>query len=207
MNYSKLLAFVAAFSGTVICYAQSIELRPIAAYTFQETFPVNSGNVRVNDGAMYGIALAYILEEKVDINLSYQIQTTTLDINRYPSFLGDKGNNASISYYELGLNRNHVLQSTDKIIPYSGIKLGIAYLNMKDGRYEDVTRAALGLNVGAKVMFNNRIGLNLFALLQSPISGIGLTVSGGSGGVSTGVGTYSYVMQFSLGGGLVFKLK
>ncbi len=207
MNYSKPFILAAALFGTLFCRAQSVELRPIAAYTFQETFPFSGGNVRINDGATYGAALGYVLQKKIDISLAYQIQSTTLDINRYPSFPGDKGNDASISFYQLGLSRNHLLPSTDKVIPYTGILLGVAYLNIKDDRYQDVTRAAFGLNAGAKIMFNERVGLNLFALLQSPISGLGLTVSAGSGGASTGVSTYSYVMQFSLGGGLVFKLK
>ncbi len=76
-------------------------------------------------------------------------------------------------------------------------------MNFPDGKYENVTKMSIGLNVGAKIMLSDKIGLNLLALLQAPVGGFGLTA--GTGGV--GVGTYSYVLQFSLGGGLVFKLK
>jgi hypothetical protein len=184
-------------------FAQSIELRPIALYTFQETFPISSGDVRINDGVAYGIQLAYVAAQKADINFSYQIQPTTLDIHRYPSIKGDNGNEANISNYQLGFNRNHLLPSNNKIIPYTGAKVGVVTMNFPDGRYENVTKMSIGLNVGAKIMLSDKIGLNLLALLQSPVGGFGLTA--GTGGV--GVGTYSYILQFSLGGGLVFKLK
>jgi hypothetical protein len=203
----KVFFFLIFASIASISFSQSIELRPNAMYTFRERFPVYSGDVTIQDGASYGAELAYIANNKVDINFTYQIQSTTLDIRRFPSFLGDYGNKGNISFYELGFNRLHNLPGNNKVIPYTGAKFGVAYLNLENSKYEDITRACLGLNAGVKVMFSDKIGINLYGLLQSPISGLALTVSAGSGGVSTGVGTYSYVLQFSLGGGLVIKLK
>lgn len=203
----RLFLAIAGLVATTALMAQSVELRPTAAYTFQETFPVSGGSIRIDDGATYGVMLAYILAEKVDVNFAYQIQKATFDIQRYPSFPNDKGNDANIANYQLGLSRNHLLAGNHKIIPYTGFKLGVVNIAFPEGKYENVTRMSIGLNAGVKIMMSDKIGLNLFGLLQSPVSGVGLTLTAGTGGAGAGVGTYSYIIQFSLGGGLVFKLK
>ncbi len=200
-----VLASFFLFAGNTI--AQSIEVRGDVMYTFQETFPVYAGSVRIQDGATYGITLAAIFAEKAELKFTYQNQPTTLDYHRYPYQSGDYGNKANIQYYVLGFNRLHHLGGNDKIIPYTGAGIGIANLSFQDDKYESVTRAAITFNLGAKFMINERIGINTYAMLQSPISGFGLYVGGGTGGASAGVSTYSYVLQFGLGGGLIFKLK
>jgi hypothetical protein len=207
MKNKTLLLTIAGIIGASTVFAQEIELRPIAAYTFQETFPVNGGNVRINDGATYGAALAYVIAKKADISFAYQIQPATFDIQRYPSFMGDNANKVNISNYQLGFNRNHLLPANDKVIPYTGAKIGVVNMTFPDGKYESITRMSIGLNVGVKIMVSDKVGLNLFGQLQSPVSGVGLTLTAGTGGAGVGAGTYSYILQFGLGGGLVFKLR
>jgi hypothetical protein len=132
---------------------------------------------------------------------------TTVDIRRFPSLIGDIGNNMLASYWQLGANRLYSLVATDKVIPYTGVKIGLGVYDFESAKVNTVYRAALGFQAGVKVMASPKIGLQLGMQLQSPISGLGLGVSAGTGGVSTGVSTYSYMFQFSLGGGLIFKLK
>jgi hypothetical protein len=207
MKKKTLLSAITLMLSSAALFAQSIELRPTAAYTFQETFPVSGGSIRIADGATYGVMLSYILDGKVDVNFAYQVQPGTFDIQRYPSFTGDKDNEVNINNYQLGFNRNHMLPSNNKVIPYTGFKVGVVNIVFPEGRYENVTRMSIGINAGVKLMMSDKIGLNLFGLLQSPVSGVGLTLTAGTGGAGAGVGTYSYIIQFSLGGGLVFKLK
>jgi hypothetical protein len=197
-----VLGIICLLGGSSL-FAQSIELRPIAMYTFRETFPTSTGEARINDGAAYGIQLAYVVADKADINFAYQIQPTTVDLIRYPSSIGDKGVEANVSNYQLGFNRNHLLAANHKVIPYTGAKVGVVTMTFPNDNYDNITKMSIGLNVGAKIMFSDKIGLNLFGLLQAPVGGFALTA--GTGGV--GAGTYSYIIQFSLGGGLVFKLK
>ncbi len=207
MKIRFYLLLVVAFLFNVQLFAQSIEVRGDVMYTFQETFPVYAGSVRIQDGATYGVTLAAIFADKAELKFTYQNQPTNLDYHRYPYQTGDYDNKANIQYYVLGFNRLHHLGGNDKIIPYTGGGIGIANLSFESGKYESVTRAAFTLNLGAKFMINERIGINTYALLQSPISGFGLYAGVGTGGASAGVSTYSYVIQFGLGGGLIFKLK
>lgn len=207
MKTSIFLILVAVFLSAPRISAQSIEVRGDVLYTFQETFPVYAGTVRIHDGATYAGTLAVVLADKAEIKFTYQNQQTMLDLQRYPYQFGDYDNEATIQYYVLGFNRLHALPSNPKIIPYAGGGIAVANLSFDSDKYESVTRAAFTLNLGSKFMINDRIGINAYALMQSPISGFGLYAGAGTGGASAGVSTYSYVIQFALGGGLIYKLK
>jgi hypothetical protein len=187
--------------------AQMIELRPNISYVFRETVSTYNGKIVLNDGAAYGADLGYIIRNKMEVNFTFSMQPTTIDVKRYPNYVGDYGNPVTVSYYELGFNRLHRLSGNDKMIPYTGAKIGLGYLDFKDNPNLNVTRLAIGVNAGVKIMLSNRVGFNVFGTIQSPVSGLGLTATVGSGGVGTGVSTYSYVVQFGLGGGLVLRLK
>lgn len=204
---NKLLLTSTLVIATFIASSQGIEIRPTAFYTFRESVPVSVGTARINDGGTYGLELAFVSDRQLEFLASYQTMPTTVDIRRWPSLTGDIGNSMLISYWQIGANRLFELDMNEKILPYAGIKAGIGTYDFENSKYQTIVRAAIGLQAGVKVMATPRVGLQLGLQLQSPISGIGLGVSAGTGGVSTGVSTYSYMLQFSLGGGLVFKLK
>ncbi|MCU0442006.1 MAG: hypothetical protein MUE96_06385 [Bacteroidia bacterium] len=204
---NKTILTIVIWIAAIVVQAQGIEIRPLAFYTFRETVPISAGQAIINDGATYGIELGYVAQQHLDIHLSYQAMPTTVDIRRFPSLVGDIGNNMLASYWQLGANRLYPLVATDKVIPYTGVKIGLGVYDFESAKVNTVYRAALGFQAGIKVMASPKIGLQLGMQLQSPISGLGMGVSAGTGGVSTGVSTYSYMFQFSLGGGLIFRLK
>lgn len=211
MKTNFLLVFASAFLLTFQAFSQSkgpsIQVGGNIMYTFQESFPVYAGTMRLQDGATYGASLAGIFGERVELKFTYQNQPVMIDLQRYPYQLGDYDNEANIQYFILGCNRLHLLSNNEKIIPYTGAGLAVATLSFKDTKYETLTRAAFTLNIGSKFMINDRLGLNAYAMIQSPISGFGVSVGAGTGGATAGVSTYSYVVQFGLGGGLIYKLK
>jgi hypothetical protein len=186
--------------------AQSLELRPLAFYTFRETFPSQFGTLRIQDGLTFGGELGYVLDDRVDIYFSYQRMNAQLDLKRFPSQAGDIGNPLALNHFQLGLNRLHQVMDDNKILPYTGFKAGIGYYSLTETTLEPQVRLTIGLNAGVKLMVTEKIGFNIAGQLQSPISGLGLVVGAGSGGVSSGVGAYSYVLQFSVGGGLIYKI-
>lgn len=183
--------------------SQSIEVRPYAGYTFRESFPIRSGDVRIKEAGTYGVTASVILKEILDVNLSYQWQPTKMDIITVNE--DDRDVSITVSYIQAGFNRNFIV--SDKFIPYTGLRLGAAILTDHSGRYSKATKFGVGLNAGAKYYFSKNIGAQLYALLQSPIQGAGVFLGIGTGGVSSGVGTYTYIIQLSFGAGLVIKLK
>jgi|694.fasta_scaffold144730_3 hypothetical protein len=180
-----------------------VEFKASSAYTFAETFPGYNASYRVSDGETWLGSLGFILHEAIEVNFSYQIQKTEIEERSYGFGLTDGKFNTTISYYQLGFNRYFSIPANDKIIPYSGLKIGVGDYRFETNKYSNQTRLGIGLNLGLKYMFTDKIGINMFGLVQMPVSGLGLYV--GTGGVSAG--TTSYIFQFSLGGGLVYRIK
>jgi hypothetical protein len=189
--------------GLTNTYGQSFELRPYVGYTFQETFPIQNGDVRINSGSTYGITASYILKEIMDINVTYQWQPGKMDLLTITE--NDRDVSVTVSYIQLGFNRNFPVN--DKLVPYTGLRLGLCILADHSDRYENETKFGIGLNAGLKYYFTEQVGVQIYGLLESPIQGAGVFMGIGTGGVSSGVSTYTYIMQASLGGGVVFKLK
>jgi hypothetical protein len=199
----RLTLFLILIPGPAILFGQSIELRPYAGYTFQETFPIRSGDVRIKAGGTYGITASYILKEIMDINLTYQWQSGKMDLLTINE--NDRDVSVTVSYIQLGFNRNFPVN--DKLVPYTGLRLGLCILTDHSDRYENATKFGIGLNAGLKYYLAEKVGVQIYGLLESPIQGAGVFMGIGTGGVSSGVSTYTYIMQASLGGGVVFKLK
>lgn len=190
-------------AGHVI-YGQSIELRPMVSYTLGESFPVNGGKIALRGSESLGLSAGMIIRKGLDINLNYQLQSTTADIT---TVLGnDRNVPVTISYLQMGLNKNILLNDED-IIPYVGGRLGVALVSERSKRYDNTIKLSAGLTAGCKFMFNEKIGLNLFTLLQSPIQGSGVFLPAGNDGVVTSISTYTYIVQLSFGAGIVVKVK
>jgi hypothetical protein len=70
------------------------------------------------------------------------------------------------------------------------------------------TKFAWGLRGGANIYpagDAGKVGIKLQAALLSAVQGAGGGLYFGTGGAGAGVTTYSSMLQFTLGGGLVFK--
>jgi len=97
-----------------------------------------------------------------------------------------------------------------KVKPFSFFKLGVArYYGEGKNRF-DSWRFSANLGLGAKIFFNDIIGIRLQTSLLMPmtIDGVGIYAGAGSGGVSSGGGATFYVpiVHWDLSGGLIFRI-
>jgi len=74
------------------------------------------------------------------------------------------------------------------------------------GYSASATKFAWGARLGCNIWATNRVGLKLQTQFMSIVQAAGGSLYFGSGGVGTGLSTYSTIYQFGLGGGLTFKL-
>jgi hypothetical protein len=82
----------------------------------------------------------------------------------------------------------------------------VGIFNAKDNvRSSNLTKFSWQLRGGAIIWASDNIGIRLQAQLQSAVQAFGGGLFVGTGGVGAGVNSYSTIMQFGLGGGLVFK--
>ena len=147
-----------------------------------------------------GVELLYLRSESVAPttylfdNFNAGLQTTDFDV--------------ALNYVMLA-HVNHFNGFGEKIDPYAGAMLGamIAEIYNPDlNRESGATKFAWGLRGGIILWPTDFVGINLQGQLLSAVQAMGSTLYFGTGGAGAGVSSYSTIYQFSLGGGLVFKL-
>ena len=97
-----------------------------------------------------------------------------------------------------------------KIEPFAGMQLGMGIYNVANPDNDNTgsaTKFAWGIRAGANIWANEKVGIKLQAGLISAVQAVGGSVYFGTGGAGAGVSGFSTYWQFSLGGGLVFRLR
>ena len=110
----------------------------------------------------------------------------------------------------LFLSFNKYLPVNPKIEPFGGIQLGMGIYNVTNPENSNSgsdTKFAWGIKAGANIWASEKVGIKLQAGLISAVQAFGGSVYFGTGGAGAGLAGFSTFWQFSLGGGLVFKLK
>jgi len=185
--------------------AQTVELTPFAGYTFRSTKNYSSGWTRVNDGFTYGGALTIAPSPFNAIEISYYRYETTAEAHtNYSGFMEYNGN-VAINYMFIGGQR--LFPANDKVTGFTGLNLGAGWMSSQDNDFSTMTKFAMGIDAGVKIMASEKVGLRLQANLNFPITSSGGSFYVGTGG--TGVAMYGYVPLLSFGftGGLIFKIK
>jgi len=194
---------------------RSIKLNLYGSYTFEDSFDsyYDNGNYyqgKIQDGLQYGAGLEFEVKPNTFLELSYLRQDTNAPTQYYNGGLFDKYADFNVAMNYVMLGGNHSFRQVNSPIEgFGGLMAGIAIINIenpKSGFSDSVTKFAWGLKGGAVIWATKSIGVKLQAQLLSVTQSVGGGISFGTGGVSTGVSSYSSIYQISLGGGLVFEL-
>jgi len=193
--------------------AAQIRLHANANYVFDDRidsyFDANNFyNGKIRGGFQWGGALEYMIKPQYGIELSYYRQDAVapLKTTKYP--LQNHDFDLAINYIFLSGSR-YIRKPGGKVEGFGGMGLGMAIINAKDpatGKTSNSTNFAWQLRGGAIIWGSEKIGIKLQAQLQSAVQAVGGGVFFGTGGAGAGVSTFSSVVQFGLGGGLVFNI-
>ena len=199
--------------------AQKLRLNLYGGYVFDDSFDsyydynAYSGyQGKIKGGFQWGAGLEYMLQPSYGLEVYYLRQDTKAPAQYFTSNIlqgyEETEFEVAINYIMIGGNR--YILSNPKINPFFGLSLGACILDVKNpdkGTEESVTKFAWGLRGGALFNASEKIGIKLMASLMSAVQGAGGGVYFGTGGVGTGVSTYSSMYQFGLGAGLVIKFQ
>jgi hypothetical protein len=187
-------------------FAQGVEITPFAGYCFGDKFPIEGGEVKFSGGASYGGKLAFIANEKIALELTYN--RINSDGNVHSVYLPVDKNNTSgpvnTNYFLVGASR---LFPLDEVTLFAGLDLGGVFLLAPNSDFKSTTSFAAGVNAGAKYFFNDRIGLRGQATLLFPVTSMGTSywwdpVNGGGTGTTSNVP----LLQFGFTAGLIYKI-
>lgn len=204
MKRISILSALLLFASTTLL-AQSVELTPLLGYTISGKVEGYYGTFDVKDDMSYGGILSVEVDHMSYVELSYQRTDTRLVAS---SFLeGSEQFDLGVEHYQAGMLREF---KEGQVAPFAKVNIGATrYVQASKGdRREWLFSAGIGL--GAKVMFNERVGLRLHTNLMLPMefSGGGLFcgIGSGGGGCSAGVSFNVPLVHWELGGGLIVKL-
>ncbi len=189
-------------------------LNGFAGYTFDESFTVQTFQGRFNGNAHYGGSAELVLQalstphSERTVEIAYQGMQTILDGWSWP--LGQ--NQPSRATYNVTLNYitagfNNYFGHDHKIMGFGGLNMGAGWMsNQTEPSRPSNTRFSIGLKGGGRFMFTEKVGLKLYAQLNTIVEGVGGGFYFGTGGSGAAITTFASVVQFGLGGGLTVGL-
>ncbi|MCG2460515.1 hypothetical protein K8352_07130 [Flavobacteriaceae bacterium F89] len=214
MKKSFLIAFLGLTGFST--YAQNVNLSAYGAYAFNSKFdsyydPYEYYNGEIKGGFQWGVGVEFRVQPAVGLELSYFRQDTHSPTTYLmPGQLVVKTTDfdLDINYIMLGGNK-YFRAPNSQFEGFGGLSAGIftaGLSNPDNGNESNVTKFAWGGKLGGIFWASESVGIKLQMQFLSAVQAVGGGFYFGSGGVATGVSSYSTIFQFSLGGGLVFSL-
>jgi len=216
MNKARNLLILSLILVATFVSGQGIRLHGYTGYVFDDSFDSFYSSTsffrgKVIGGFQGGAGLEFLLQDEYGIELMYIRQDTDAPVNYWSQEQNQEINrtlDVTINYYMLGGVR--YLQTGEMFEPYGGAMLGAVTSKIQNplpGEQETATRFGWGFRLGSNIWASERVGLKVQAMILSAVQSAGGGFYIGTGGVGTGVSTYSTFFQLTLGGGLIFKLK
>jgi hypothetical protein len=204
-----VLIMFSAFYGNA--HSQNMRLNAYALYTLDDNIEANNGynyfRGTVKAGLLWGAGFEFNPRPEFGIELAYFREDTDVPSNYNTGLVYDKTFKLGANYIMLGGTRYLRLQNPH-VEPFAGAMLGAAILENKEpmvGAPSSTTKFAWLLKAGVNIMASPNVGFKLQMQLLSAVQGVGGGLYLGTGGVGTGLNTYSSMLQFGIGGGLTFK--
>jgi hypothetical protein len=209
-----VLLFIILITGASST-AQETRLNLYTNYVFDDQVdayvdPYNYFKGTIEGGLQWGASVEYHVHD-YGIELLYLRQDTEVPVWYYDAGI----TNEKQSKLDLGINwimlgGMRSLLPDDKLEPVAGIMMGIALIDGKNPETQksaSATKFAWGVRMGVNYWFSGVAGVRAQMQLLSATQAAGGSLYFSTGGTSAGVTAYSSMVQFSLGGGLVFRLK
>lgn len=215
----KILLALAIFMA-VGAKAQNMRLNAYASYAFDDRVESYYSNTsyfegKIKGGLLWGGGLEFMVHPQYGIEISYLRMDTKAPMTYYshqpPAGIKNTEFDLGISYALIGGMRYQSPKPGIEL--YGGLQLGAAFINATKPSTsltaevsDNATKFAWGLRGGANIFPNDgKVGLKLQIGLLSAVQGAGGSLYFGTGGAGAGISTYSTMLQFTTGGGLVFK--
>ncbi|QPH41943.1 outer membrane beta-barrel protein [Pedobacter endophyticus] len=197
--------------GKTQTQAQEIRLNAYSGYSFDDrvnTYYSTSDYYegRIEGSYRWGFDAEYLLQQRYGLALNYSRQDTKAPIRYYQ--IKDRQTTFDLGIDWITLAGTHYFKVNETVEPYAGIMGGVAIFNIRNPDSElsqSVTRFGWGLRMGTNIFFSESLGIKFQADLLSAAQAVGGGVYFGTGGAGTAVSTYSSMLQFTLGGGLVYR--
>jgi len=211
----KKIFLLLVLAGTMTTLmGQHARLNFYAAYTFDDGFDVvNDANTYYNGtikgGVQFGGGLEYMFNKQSSAELLYLHRSTTVPANfKFGTGTQTRQETFDLKHDFILLSGDGHFGSGGKAEGYAGVMAGVLISHLEApslGKSSSNTNFAWGGRLGTNIWFSPKMGLKLQALILSASRATGGSYYWSWYGPIY-LTEYSTVWQFSLGGGLTFKL-
>jgi hypothetical protein len=204
MKYKLLITFALILTLNFEVKPQSIEITPLANYTFQSKIYARTGELTIENNESYGLSLEAVNKD-VSFQLEYFYQPT---IGVYKDYFNRSFNQTSdlrISWFQIGARQRFAVN--ERVVPFAGLSFGLTNFELKStpDSYDEIA-LSFSFQGGTNIYFTDRIGLKLHGRLLMPIQFNGFGFYAGTGGAGVGLSAGTYFVQADVGAGLIFRL-
>lgn len=214
MKKHIILAALFVMAG-ITTQAQHVRLNGYTSYVFDDKVDSYYDQSTYYKGTIkgsffWGAGIEFSPRPFYAIELSYMRQDSHLPDFQY-YYQGAKTSNVKFAnnWIMIGGLRYFPTHS-ERVEPYVGGQLGMALINTDNpgagGKSSSFTKFAWGFKGGTNIWLSDKVALKLQMQLLSAVQALGGGFYLGTGGSGVGVSSYSSLLQFSLGGGLSFKM-
>jgi len=207
----KFLLFACILLSATSVFPQYIEITPLTGYTFAGKVDNGYGTYDIKNSLLYGARfdVEFIDNTYFELSIRRNDPTTSYTpaaINKSKDF------NTGNAHYMIGVLKEF---KPKKIKPFGLISLGTSryWIQEREGVDENYRQwfFATEFGLGAKILFNENIGLRLQAAVTTPWDfagggmwwGVGTGGAGASGGMTFGIP----VAHWDLSAGLIFRMR
>lgn len=209
----KLLIALSALGFGLATQAQNMRVNAYSSYVFDDKVDSYYSNTDyyngvVKGGFQWGVGLEYMAQPSMGLELIYLRQDTKAPMTYYSSGVKTAELNLGINYIMLGGNR-YFRKPGGIAEGFGGFMLGVEAVSIKNpttGGSGSKTFFSWGVKGGVNIWAAQNVGIKLQAQLLSGVQSVGGGLYFGTGGAGAGFSANSSIYQFSLGGGLVFRL-
>ncbi|HKO77285.1 MAG TPA: hypothetical protein VJU52_08710 [Flavobacterium sp.] len=207
-----LLLVLAGTMTTIM--GQHARLNFYGAYTFDDGFDVVSDantyyNGTVKGGVQWGAGLQYMFNKQSSAEVLWLHRSTTVPANfKFGTGTQTRSETFDLKHDFIMLSGDGHFGGGGKAEGYAGVMAGVLISNLEApslGKSSSNTNFAWGGRVGTNIWFSPKLGLKLQALILSASRATGGDYYWSWYGPIY-LTEYSTLWQFSLGGGLTFKL-
>ena len=205
----KFILFLGVlFTMTNSLQAQHLSLNAYGGYAFDDKVDFGNAYAKFKGGFIWGLSLEGVSEHGSAIEVLYQYQSTTVPVyaKNYNGggsdyLLNPNNNAATISY--LLLNGIRYFKPHEKVDPYFGLGLGVAFAKA-DFTGNSTSVFAWDIKTGIKIQASEKLGIKIGAQLLSALHQSG-TEYYYVNGIPYAYQSYGNIWSFGFTGGLVFN--
>lgn len=211
-----ILSIIISSCVLLTAKAQEKRLNLYGGYVFDDNIDTyydyyNYVNGKIKGGFQYGAGIEFMVKPDYGIELLWEGQSTTAPVKYYATgYLFEKSAVVDLSLnYALLAGTRYAQNPGGKLEGYGSFMLGALFAsatNPENNVSNSATKFAWGLRLGGNIWATDKIGFKVQGQLLSAVQSVGGSLYFGTGGAGAGVSTYSTMLQFSVSGGLVFRL-